>query len=127
MTLDGFEQTQKALAAVPEVARTHASSAVAVSTFAVAQTARAMVPVDTGRLRDSITSNKPTARGLVGRIGLDSASAAGYWYFVEYGTVRTEAKPFFRPAAEQERNAFIERMRRIGPAIERDMSAGRYT
>lgn len=127
MTLEGFDRTQKALAAAPEVARTHASSAVASSTFAVAQRARSMVPVDTGRLRDAIASNRPTARSLVGRVGLDASLAQGYWYFIEFGTVKMPARPFFRPAAEMEREAFIQRMRAIGPAMERDLSSGRFT
>lgn len=122
--LEGFERTMKALEAAPEVARTHASSAVASSSFAVAQRARSLVPVDTGRLRDSINSSRVSARSLVGRVGLDAT--AGYWYFVEFGTVKMPARPFFRPAAELEREAFIQRMRAIGPAMERDLSSGRF-
>lgn len=125
LTLTGMEKLQNALKNAPEVARSHASSAVAASTFAVAQRARSLVPVDTGTLRNAIESNKPNVKGLVGRVGLNASAARGYWFFVEFGTRYMAARPFFRPAAELEREAFIDRMRRIGPLMERDLSAGR--
>jgi HK97 gp10 family phage protein len=125
MTLDGFERTRRALASAPELARVHASSAVATSTFAVAQRARSLVPVDTGTLKASIDTSR-TVSGLTGRVGL-SGNDAFYWRFVEYGTVKMPARPFFRTAAELERNAFIDRFRQIGALIERDMTAGRFT
>lgn len=124
MKLEGFEATQRALLRVPDVARTHASSAVAASTFAVAQRARAIVPVDTGTLKASIESSR-TVNGLTGSVGVSSRDV-GYWRFVEFGTRHMAARPFFRPAAEGESNAFIQRMRDIGPKIERDLSVSRF-
>ena len=124
MKLEGFEATRRALVKAPDVARVHASSAVATSTFAVAQRARSMVPVDTGTLKSSIASSR-TVNGLSGSVGLDNR-AAYYWRYVEFGTRNMAARPFFRPAAEQERNAFIQRMREIGPKIERDLAGGRF-
>lgn len=123
MKLDGFEATRRAFQRAPEVARVHASSAVATSTVAVAQRARSLVPVDTGTLQSSIESSR-TVNGLIGSVGV--SSGAHYWRFVEFGTQHMAARPFFRPAAELERNAFIERFRQIGPKIERDLSGGRF-
>lgn len=125
--LVGFEQTRRALAAVPDRVRLLSADAVAASTFSLAQTARAMAPRDTGALRQAIVSK---STGLNGRVGLSPDVINGrhpqvYWRFVEFGTVRVPARPFFRPAAEREREAFIKRMRNIGPALERDLSAGR--
>lgn len=120
--LDGLEATLRAFQRAPDVARVHASSAVAASTFAVAQRARALVPVDTGRLKAAIETSR-TVNGLTGNVGLSSREAF-YWRFVEFGTKHMAARPFFRPAAEQERNTFIERFRRIGPLMERDLSGG---
>jgi HK97 gp10 family phage protein len=123
MKLEGMERTLRALHQAPEVARVHASSAVASSTFAVAQKARALVPVDSGVLKRSIESSR-TVNGLTGRVGV---SAEGfYWRFVEYGTINMAARPFFRPAAESEQSPFIQRMREIGPRMERDLAAGRF-
>lgn len=122
--LDGFERTRKALQSAPEAARVHASSAVAVSTFALAQRARSLVPVDSGTLKAAIDTSR-TVSGLTGRVGISNA-AAYYWRFVEFGTRNVSARPFFRPAAEQERNAFIARFRQIGSLIERDLANGRF-
>jgi HK97 gp10 family phage protein len=123
MTLDGFQSLQRALVSAPERVKTHASSAVAASTFAVAQRARSLVPVDTGTLKAAIESGR-VVEGLTGRVGV--SSAADYWRYVEFGTTRMAARPFFRPAAEQERGAFIQKMRDIGPRLERDLSQGRF-
>lgn len=124
MRLEGFESTRRALVAAPERVRVHASSAVASSTFAITQRARALVPRDSGRLFASIGSTRVVS-GLQGQVGITNREAY-YWRFVEFGTSRMAAQPFFRPAAEQERNVFIQRMREIGPRIERDLSAGRF-
>lgn len=123
MKLDGFAQLQRALVTAPEVVKTHASSAVATSTFAVAQRARSLVPVATGTLKSSIESGN-VVRGLSGRVGV--SSSADYWRYVEFGTRNMPAQPFFRPAAELERAAFIQRMRDIGPRLERDLSRGAF-
>jgi HK97 gp10 family phage protein len=126
LTLEGFDSLRKALKEAPEAAKLHASQAIASSTFDVAQRARALVPVDTGTLKAAIESQAPKVRGLTGRVGLNSSAASGYWFFVEFGTVHMAARPFFRPAAELEREAFIRRLRDIGPKVERDLSAGRF-
>lgn len=123
MKLDGFEKLQRALKTAPDVVRTHASSAVATSTFAVAQRARSLVPVATGTLKASIESGNVVS-GLSGRVGV--SSSADYWRYVEFGTRNMSARPFFRPAAELERGAFIQRMRDIGPRLERDLSRSNF-
>lgn len=55
----------------------------------VAETARQIVPVDTGTLQESITSEG-------GRVSTDVPYAA----FVEYGTSYTPPQPYMRPAAD---------------------------
>lgn len=50
-------------------------------------------PVDTGRLRNSITHERNDAEGQV-QIG----SNVEYATFVEYGTSRMKAQPFLEPA-----------------------------
>lgn len=124
ITLDGFDAFRNVMRAAPEVVRAHASQAVAASTFAIAQRARALVPVATGELRRSIESSHVT-NSLNGRVGTNTR-AAFYWRFVEFGTVTQSARPFFRPAAEAESNAFVARMRAIGPRLERDLSSSRF-
>ncbi len=72
--------------AVSEVAETEIPFTLAED---VAALARAYVPVDTGRLRDSITAG-PTG----------VTSDVEYAGFVEYGTSDTPAEPYMRPAAD---------------------------
>lgn len=58
-----------------------------VSNF-VADTAREMVAVDTGETRDSIT------------VTGDGVSVGGAAVYLEFGTYKMAAEPFFRPAAD---------------------------
>lgn len=58
--------------------------------------AKELCPVDTGRLRNSISSELRTENdNLVGIVGTD----VEYAPFVEFGTVRMDAQPFLIPAA----------------------------
>lgn len=57
--------------------------------------ARRLCPVDTGRLRSSITHQVRTdPRGVVARVGTNVVYAP----FIELGTRFAEAQPFLRPA-----------------------------
>src|SRR5688572_18375743 len=125
MSLTGFEETQRALLRAPELVKSLASSAVAATTFAVAQRAKLLVPVLTGTLKNSIEGNRPSAGGWPGRVGISASTNVYYWRFVEFGTRYQAARPFFRPAAEAESNVFVERLRAIGPRLERDFAIGR--
>jgi HK97 gp10 family phage protein len=60
-----------------------------------------LVPVRTGRLRDSINS-RMTGR-TTGSISADTPYAA----YVEYGTRFMAARPFLRPAMEQQRPRYL--------------------
>lgn len=129
--LEGYEATQRALLKAPEVTKALAGDVVAKSTFSLEQRARALAPRGlTGRLRKAITSK---ASATAGRVGIAPGFGLGgktkgpevYWIFVEFGTVRTAARPFFRPAAEAEKADYLKRLRDIGPKLERDLAAGR--
>lgn len=62
--------------------------------------AKRLCPVDTGRLRSSITEElRHDGDGLVEVVGTDVEYAA----FVELGTSRMRAQPYLRPAAEAAR------------------------
>lgn len=61
----------------------------------VERAAKLACPVDTGRLRSSITRETGRDdRGLVARIGTD----VHYGIFVEMGTTRMRPQPYLRPA-----------------------------
>lgn len=127
MRLEGFDALQRALTRAPELVKALSGAAVQASAFSIAQRARSLVPVASGDLQASIEA---ASTGTTGRVGvIDLGGPLGprrYWRYVEYGTVRRPARPFFRPAADEESDAFIGRMRAIGPRLERDLSAGRF-
>lgn len=61
----------------------------------VERQAKHLCPVDTGRLRASITwAMESDARGLLAIVGTNVVYAP----FVEFGTSRMAAQPFLRPA-----------------------------
>jgi HK97 gp10 family phage protein len=77
--------------------------------------AKQYVPVRTGELRDSIdyAMRGPT----LGVVGVGPPGDA-YWFYIEYGTVKFPAWPFFRPAAEPEAARFnIEMVRVVERAV----------
>ena len=128
MTLTGMEALQRALSSAPDAVNDRAADAVTKTAFAIAQRARALVPVVSGTLKGAIAPApaSSTKAGPTGRVGLNSKDAY-YWKFVEFGTRRHPARPFFRPAADAEGDDYVARIRAIGPAIERDLSVSRFT
>jgi HK97 gp10 family phage protein len=62
----------------------------------VAETARAICPVDTGALRDSIAAHMADGSEAEAEIIAEVPYAA----FVEFGTSLMEAQPFLRPALD---------------------------
>lgn len=68
----------------------------AVSAFAddVVDHMKGVVPVDTGKLRDSIAKDGADAKYTVGPRGVDYAT------FVENGTSRAPAQPFIAPTVQ---------------------------
>lgn len=65
----------------------------------LADVMRSLVPVRTGRLRDSITE---TDDGV--------AVTADYSVFVEYGTIRTAPQPYVRPAIQARTRPAVENL-----------------
>lgn len=88
--------------------------------------AQALAPVDTGLLRDSIkiTVVRPQGGDAVVQVGLRVAASKGAvklgrmtisahwrWHFVELGTSKMAAKPFFRPALDQNAQQVLDTLR----------------
>lgn len=81
---------------VIEEARRLAAEQIATFCGSMAEAAKELSPVDTGHNRDSIDH---TANGLNGEIFTES----GYGGWLEVGTSKMAAQPYFRPAFEQTR------------------------
>lgn len=75
--------------------------------FDVEANAKAVVPVDTGTLKNSITTEFPTKTSAI------IAPHTDYAVYVEYGTNRQSAKPYMRPAAEKVAPAFFAACQRL--------------
>lgn len=84
---------------LPPIVRAETTIEGRTSAERVAREAGQVAPVRTGRLRAAI-GWKQTELG--GAAGVDETRAP-YWRHVEFGTVRTPARPMFRPAIERQR------------------------
>jgi len=114
---DGVEQIRsvaRALDTSQTEVRRKARDAVRLSTLQVERGAKLRAPVDTGALRNSITSSF-TGTGL----GSDFVGECGpevyYGVFVELGTVKMAPRPFLGPAFDEVEPAFVAALEQIDP------------
>jgi len=75
--------------------------------FDIEANAKAIVPVDTGKLKNSISSEFPSLTKAI------SAPHTDYAIYVEFGTRYQRAQPYMRPAAEKVAPAFFAAMQRL--------------
>ena len=101
--------------------------------------AQALAPVDTGLLRDHIRIRvvRPESGDSVVTVGLRVAAAPGAkkhgrktasphwrWHFVELGTSEMAARPFLRPALDQNAQAVVDLLREeLARGIKRALKA----
>lgn len=79
-----------------------ASAAVHKTAYDIEARAKAVVPVDTGNLKNSIRSEF-SSDGLTGYVG----TSVEYAPYVEFGTRKMGARPYLTTAAETARDAFV--------------------
>ncbi len=92
----GLKEANRALKRLPDFAKDRVQQVMDVTAFQVSQAAKAKAPRDTGRLQQAIGwQSRP--RSLSAIAGIDPS--AFYWKYLEYGTVKMAARPFWRPAA----------------------------
>jgi HK97 gp10 family phage protein len=127
--IEGVAKAVKAFKALPEVTRLHLGDAAQKTAFAIGQRAKALVPVRTGALKSKIGSSYSKATGVAkagiekGAVGDEIPSRIGH--LVEFGHAGPSPAgphPFMIPAAEAEREPFLDRCHRAGKEIERDLS-----
>lgn len=94
---------------IPQImARTRplAMAAVAKTVQDIETGAKSRAPVDTGNLRNSI-------QGSVGGLSGQVSVGAHYGIYVEFGTYKMSAQPYFIPAVEAARGPFLKAMEAI--------------
>lgn len=105
--VEGLKEANAALRKLPEFARDDAQKVFDVTAFQVSRAAQAQAPNKTGLLRRSIDwATRPRSLSAVVTV----AREAFYWRFVEFGTVKMPARPFFRPAALSMREDHHQRL-----------------
>lgn len=87
--------------------RERAAAAVKKTAFDIEAHAKREVPVDTGALKNSIQTWLES--DVTARVGPHME----YGHYVEFGTRYQAARPYMTPAAEANRQPFIDAMRQI--------------
>jgi HK97 gp10 family phage protein len=114
--LTGFAELEAKLKRIgPRAARKVGAKAIREAAKPIIDKAKALVPVRTGKLEDSITYVATRARGnqqLSGKVGFKTP-ASRYAHFVEYGTAHNSPQPFMRPAIDSQAENSIAIMGKV--------------
>lgn len=105
--VDGLPRLRKALLQVTGEGHKAAAREVKRAALNIQAGAKERAPVDTGRLRNSIT-HEVSENGLSATVGTN----VEYSTHVEFGTSRASAQPYLVPAFEEERGQFEARLRK---------------
>ena len=107
----GTGELSRALARLTELSDREARRVVAEVAYEIEADAKELCPVDTGRLRSSITTALAATYP-----GAEVGTNVEYAPYVEFGTYRQQAQPYLTPAAETNRETL---RRRIEEAMRR--------
>lgn len=128
------ERLQRKLQALPRIARQEIEKAMEKSAAEMVTLARSLVPVDSGDLRQSIGwtwGEAPKGSIRLGTVGGGAAtitifagnSEAFYARWVEFGTQKMRAQPYFFPAYRALRKRAKSRIRRAGTKAAKKVAA----
>lgn len=81
--------------------------------YDIEASAKAIAPVDTGNLKNSI-SHSDLRIGTSGQLVAEIGPTANYGIFLELGTSRMPAQPFMGPAADRHTPSFEAAMQQLG-------------
>jgi len=101
---------RKAARDYPKLLRSTTDKFLTEAGIVVQRDAKELVPVDTGNLKGSITHRVDGNAAIVG-------TNVEYAEHVEYGTVRSQAKPYMRPAIDANRRKLIKRFAQMIKAM----------
>lgn len=125
--VQGADKLKRKLAIMPAAARAEIRKAMEKSAEEITELARSLVPVDSGELRASIGWNwgdAPSGSMVLGEVRTGSTAGnerilvyagndhAYYGRWVEFGTVKMRAQPFFFPAYRAVRKRVRGRVQR---------------
>ncbi len=115
VTLIGRKEADRAISRLPEYVKGEVQIAATQTTVAIATRAAVLAP----RSKDGSHGHPPgflatqigwaASKGISAIVGV--TRKAFYWKFLEYGTVKEQARPFFRPAADEERPRHLQRVK----------------
>ncbi len=123
--IDGALEMERLLKQLgPRAAAVAADRALRAAAKPIVNRAKALVPVDTGELRDSITAALQPRRGgkeaRVIHVGFKTPTSRRA-HLVEYGTAHSSAQQFMRPALDEKAGeALAEMGRALGDGITRE-------
>jgi HK97 gp10 family phage protein len=137
--IQGLREAKAAFQALPTVVRERMLEASETTASEIVRAARARIlaspSAQTRRLYNALaykvtqTSGRakvgvtdvafPDSRGMVDR-------PARRAHFVEFGTRKMRAEPFMIPAAESQKQPYLERCQRAGKQVEQDLATGRF-
>lgn len=128
ISVDGLAEAERALRELgPKIAKRVLRKAVKAGGNRVLLAAQLKSPYDTGLLLSTLVARTGTSkkRGTVSaRVGMKAGDFKGeafYGSFVEYGTKHMEARPYLRPAFDEQRDNALGIMRReLAAGIERE-------
>lgn len=120
----GLKEANRALRSLPEWAKPGLQKVMDTTGYRVSSRASATVARRTGFLQARIKwQSRP--RTLAAVVGV--APEAFYWKFLEYGTVKMQAQPFLRPAAQAEEGqhgqAVVDALKRVDVRLEQATNA----
>lgn len=125
LRIDGIKELERALMKLPKELRDKSEkAALRGGAFLISKAAKSKVPVGRGFLKKAIGITVRKSKGnLTGRVRAKSKKTtitvngkpkvinpAKYASLVEYGTSRTAARPFIRPAVEQSKDEVVSSM-----------------
>lgn len=132
LKMEGLEGVMGAIRELgPKLSGRALGSAARKSFLPVLERARQLAPVDTGLLRDSIVLESRVGKGgtsadaavVVGlrvravrgaaKLGRKTNSAHWRWHFIEMGTAKRAARPFLRPALDENAQRVVDEFARL--------------
>lgn len=104
----------------PRIATNVSGRALRAMAKPIVQRARELVPVDTGRLKKSITTKLHRVRSGERTIDIGfKRPTSARAHLTEYGTAHSSARPFMRPALDEQSQTALDEMGRVlGVGIE---------